>query len=118
MSTRYVNHAAKCATCLAASSPSQICSIGLNILAERVASFPLKGKRWKVQKVWRIDPGLQGLCDYETRTISYVESMDSAGTLDTLIHELLHAHAPDWSEKRVASTAGAMVAVLRRAGLA
>ena len=115
--SRYVNHAAKCAPCLQAGHPTLCCPVGIKLLATKVATIKVKGRPWRVEKHWRIDPGLAGECSYEHRLIRYVEGPGKRGTLDTLIHELLHAHAPDWSEARVKKTAATIAGVIVKAGL-
>jgi hypothetical protein len=59
-------------------------------------TFPLKGRRWTVELVDKIDmmedgKVCHGFCYTETRTIEILEGLNRHKTLRAFIHEFLHA---------------------------
>jgi len=55
-----------------------------------------------------------GLCWQGEGLIEVDPRLKAKAALDTLIHEMLHHYAPDWSESRVTRTASQMADVLWR----
>ncbi len=53
-----------------------------------------------------------GLCWQGEGLIEIDPRQRSKSTLDTLIHEMLHHYAPDWSETKVSKVASAMTKIL------
>lgn len=53
-----------------------------------------------------------GLCWQGMGLIEIDPRLNAKDALDTLIHEMLHHYAPDWSESRVTKTATQMTNVL------
>jgi len=55
-----------------------------------------------------------GLCWQGEGLIEVDPRLKAKPALDTLIHEMLHHYAPDWSESKVTRTASQMADVLWR----
>lgn len=58
------------------------------------ASVFIKGKEWKVKRVWRLrveGEDCDGTIDGETREIKIVHGLNKEELLDTYLHEFLHA---------------------------
>ena len=53
-----------------------------------------------------------GLCWQGMGLIEIDPRLKSRAALDTLIHEMLHHYAPQWSENKVSKTASGMASVL------
>jgi hypothetical protein len=53
-----------------------------------------------------------GLCWQGVGLIEVDPRLKARAAMDTLLHEMLHHYAPDWSETRVSKTASAMTTVL------
>lgn len=72
--------------------------------------------RWKVQWDCRLR-GLDGLCDYNSRTIRLRKGMPVPDLVDTVLHEMIHARWPDLSEDAVADFAETVSGFLDASGL-
>lgn len=84
-----------------------------------VRSFLLRGKRWKLKWPRRIivkGELCDGACVYEKGEIRVRPTLSSFETLETLLHEMLHAAHPDLDEKPVTETAHDIARVLWRLG--
>lgn len=53
-----------------------------------------------------------GLCWQGEGLIEFDPRMKGRQTLDTLLHEMLHHYAPEWSEHKVSKTASQMTDAL------
>jgi len=53
-----------------------------------------------------------GLCWQGEGLIEIDPRLRAKDALDTMIHEMLHHYAPEWSENKVQRTASAMAAIL------
>jgi succinate dehydrogenase flavin-adding protein (antitoxin of CptAB toxin-antitoxin module) len=73
-------------------------------------------QRWKVEWDCRLR-GLDGLCDYERKTIKLRRGMNVADLVDTIVHELIHARWPDLHEDAVADFAETLSGFLDASGL-
>jgi len=67
---------------------------------------------WDIKDAADIKPF--GLCDHETRKIWIRERQSESERLDTLIHEVLHALAPDADEQSVTRMAKTVSNILWR----
>lgn len=79
--------------------------------------IPIWGESWKIveRKVVKAEDGTvcAGLCDFTKKEIRLARDQGDADTLDTLIHELLHASSRDaLSEEYVAEMGKAIAAGL------
>jgi hypothetical protein len=67
-------------------------------------NLTIRGKRWTIKDTpYRAKHmrGVTGLCWFFKHLIEIREGQRPKARLDTLIHELLHASFPKWSEKKV-----------------
>jgi len=62
------------------------------------------------------DQRIYGLWDSHERTIAVDDRQTEEERLNTLIHEALHALAPQWGEQRVSDNADFVAAILWKAG--
>ena len=72
--------------------------------------------RWKVHWDCRLR-GLDGLCDYNAKTIKLRKGMPVPDLVDTILHEMIHARWPDLSEDAVADFAETASGFLDASGL-
>lgn len=77
-------------------------------------------ERWKIRFTSRrlkLDGHeLDGDCDHDGKSIRIRTDMEPEKTLDTIIHEFLHATYPFLNEEAVKEPATAMASLLRRLG--
>lgn len=57
-----------------------------------------------------------GDCDCEARLIRVLRGLSDAERLRVVVHELLHAHAWSWPERRVDDVSTQIASTLRRLG--
>lgn len=66
-----------------------------------VTPIKIKGRKWTVKrpvKIVHAGEACDGLCDYETRTISILKTLTGIPELSTTIHECRHATSEFLSE--------------------
>ena len=71
-------------------------------------------ERWRIVRANL--PGLYGLCDYASHTISIHQTLNGVELMDTLIHEIIHARWPDLSEAAVIDISETLSGVLDNEG--
>jgi hypothetical protein len=79
----------------------------------------LRGKRWTLEGVERLPDGSHGEMDpvgVMKKAIRVARTQNHLDTLDTLIHECLHACIPDLCEEAVEESATDIAKVLYRLG--
>jgi len=76
-----------------------------------VKTATLGGQRWRFQ-TGHID----GLCEHDTQTITVSGGLGPRATLETIIHEALHAQRPGDPEEAIACHARELAALLHRLG--
>jgi len=79
----------------------------------------LRGHRWMLEGVERLSDGSHGDMDpagVQKKAIRVSRTQGPLDTLDTLLHECIHACLPDLSEEAVEETATDIAKVLHRLG--
>jgi hypothetical protein len=71
----------------------------------------IRGQRWRLRFVPNLGDA-EGLCDKDQRTIKIALGYPEDRTLDSVVHELLHAALWDLDEECVHDTANAISAAL------
>lgn len=75
----------------------------------------VNGARWVIRFA-RLRGTAVGWCYYTKRKILVSKKLTGVDRLDTIIHELLHAHHPQLSEESVTETATGIAEVLWELG--
>jgi hypothetical protein len=78
----------------------------------RIRSAVVNGARWHVE--WDRCDDDYGECDWEGKTITINPALDPVATVDTAIHEYLHARLPDLSEDSINQIGTELSEFLRR----
>jgi hypothetical protein len=87
-----------------------------------VLTATLRGTRWKFKDASNIpkdaleEGPLDGLCDYDKKTLYVPMEPKGLEDLDTIIHEVVHAILPDLSEECVRESSSAIARILHRFG--
>lgn len=85
-------------------------------MARKRRTVYIGGERWKVAWDCRLR-GVCGTCDYGTRTIQIGSGQDVRDTVDTILHEMIHARWPDLHEDAVCDFAETISGFLDACGL-
>ena len=80
-----------------------------------VRSIIVHGKRWELQ--WHRMRDAFGECSDAEHTIVVSPHLDNPATVDTIIHEYLHARFPDLTEEAVNAAGTELSVILQRCGL-
>jgi hypothetical protein len=75
----------------------------------------IRGQRWRIRFVPHLGDA-EGLCHKEERVIRIARGYPEERTMDSIIHEILHAALWDLDEEAVNETANAISAALWRLG--
>ena len=75
----------------------------------------IRGQRWRLRFVTHLGDA-EGICNKEERIIRIALGHPEDRTLDSIIHEILHAALWDLDEEAVSETANAISAALWRVG--
>lgn len=78
-------------------------------------TFSLGGRKWKIARPARITHNgkkCDGLCDYDSRTISIRKNLTGVDLLETLVHELRHSTDERLDEDYVDTESREIAAVL------
>ncbi len=75
----------------------------------------IRGQRWRIRFVPNLGP-CEGVCDKPSRTIRIAQGYPEKDTMDSIIHELIHAALWDLDEEAVGETANAISDALWKLG--
>lgn len=79
----------------------------------------IRGKRWRLEVVDRLPDAACGEIDpvdRQGKAIRVARNLSPLDTLDTVLHECLHAAFPDLAEEAVDESATAIAKILHRLG--
>ena len=75
----------------------------------------IRGQRWRIRFVPNLGDA-EGICDKPNRIIRIAKGYPEQNTLDSVIHELIHAALWDLDEEAVAETANSISEALWKLG--
>lgn len=75
----------------------------------------IRGSKWRIRFVPNLGD-CEGVCDKSTRTIRIAKGYPAEQTLDSIIHEVLHAALWDLDEEAVSDTANSISTTLWKLG--
>lgn len=75
----------------------------------------IRGQRWRIRFVPNLGD-CEGVCEKPTRTIRIALGYPDEQTMDSVIHEVLHAALWDLDEEAVEETANAVSSALAKLG--
>lgn len=76
----------------------------------------IRGQSWQIHYTHRLPSGVDGQCDYESKTILIRKGLQGYNRMWTLAHEILHAAYPDICEDAIDGAALSVTRALWAAG--